>query len=633
MRVSSTLVAGLLVALLAVVSLAVQAAGEQATQSSVTNKTVSKSWPGEILFKQTCAGCHDGGSPKAPPPYLLKSMSPLTILRIIEHGVMKDMAAGLTKEQRRQIVEYLTQTDLSTYKGPPPVKMCDARHREFDLTRPPPRVGWGYDNRRFVPTSIGGLSAADVPRLKLKWAFAFPDATQARSQPVVAMGAIFVGSHTGTVYALDIETGCARWTASAIGEVRTAVLVETWPDGTKPDHSPRAFFGDQLGYVYAIDALTGKELWRVKADSHSAATITATPVPWRNTLYVPVSSLETGSAEDPNYACCTFRGSVVALDTATGQQKWQAYTVQQAAAPVGKTSKGIDIFAPSGAPVWGSPTVDEKRGLLYFGSGENYSSPAEINSDAVIAVNLETGKRKWSRQLTKNDAWNNSCMYKDHPNCPSERGLDEDIASSPMLVDAGEGKQVLLAGAKSGILTALDPDRDGALLWQTRVGRGSLMGGVHFGMSAEGTSVYVPIYDSKMSPHGEAYDDHGYPGMHMVDASTGKIVWRGAFLDECAGRPFCEAGISAATTAIPGAVLAGHIDGWLRAYDRATGKILWETDSTQKFVSVNGAIAQGGSMSGPGPAVYKGNLIVNSGYGFAFKMPGNALLVYSVDGK
>jgi polyvinyl alcohol dehydrogenase (cytochrome) len=224
-------------------------------------------------------------------------------------------------------------------------------------------------------------------------------------------------------------------------------------------------------------------------------------------------------------------------------------------------------------------------------------------------------------------------MYKDHPNCPAERGLDEDIASSPMLVDVGHGKQVLLAGAKSGILTALDPDRDGALLWQTRVGRGSLMGGVHFGMSAEGTSIYVPIYDSKTSPHGEAYPDQGYPGMHMVDASTGKIVWRGAFLDECAGRHSCEAGVSAATTAIPGAVLAGHIDGWLRAYDRATGKILWQSDTTQKFVSVNGAIAQGGSMSGPGPAVYNGNLIVNSGYGFAFKMPGNALLVYSVDGK
>lgn len=593
----------------------------------------AKMWPGQQIFKTTCAGCHEGGSPKAPPEYTMRGMSPANILAILDHGVMKDMAAGLTPLERRQVAEYLTQTDLADYKAPPPPKRCEALHAQFDLTRPPPAVGWGYDNRRFVPASVGGLTAADLPRLKLKWAFAFPDATQARSQPVVAMGAIFVGSHSGQVFALDLETGCVRWSYSAAAEVRNTIVVERWPEGTRPDHSPRAFFGDVLGNVYAVDALTGVELWRARPEEHRAATITGSVALWGQMLYVPVSSLEVGSAENPDYACCTFRGSVVALDVATGAKKWQAYTVQKEAQVVGRTAKGVDIHAPSGAPVWGSPTVDEKRGLLYFGSGENYTSPADENSDAVFAVDLLTGQRRWSRQINFRDAWNNSCMYKAHPNCPAERGPDEDLATSVMIVDLDRGRQILLAGSKSGALTAIDPDRDGAVLWNVKVGRGSLQGGIHFGMSSEGTRIYVPIYDSKTTPQAGTYDDRGFPGMHMVDARTGKVVWRGPFFDECRGRTPCEPGISAASTAIPGAVIAGHIDGWLRAYESATGKVLWQVDTIGEYPTASGAVARGGSMSGPGPAIFDGKLITNSGYGFAFKLPGNALLVYSIDGK
>lgn len=590
-------------------------------------------WPGEQIFNDTCAACHNGGSPKAPPLYSLRSMSPVTLLAIIDHGPMKEMAAGLTPDERRQVVEYVTQTDLANYKAPPPPKVCAAEHARFDMTRPPPPVGWGYDNRRFVPASIGGLTAANLPRLKLKWAFAFPDATQARSQPVVAMGAVYVGSHSGQVFALDLETGCVRWSFTAAAEVRTTIVVESWSQGAKPIEAPRAFFGDVLGNVYAVDAVTGKEQWRVQARDHNAALITGSPTLWKDTLYVPVSSMETGAAEDPDYACCTFRGSVVALDVATGKERWRVHTVQKTPEVVGKTSRGVDILAPSGAPVWGSPTVDAKRGLLYFGSGENYTSPADENSDAIFAVDLATGERRWTRQIHANDAWNNSCMYKNHPNCPSQRGLDQDIASSIMIVDIGEGRQILVAGSKSGVVSAVDPDRDGALLWQTRVSRGGLMGGVHFGMSTDGTRIYVPIYDSMAAPLGGIYDNRGFPGMHMVDARTGEKIWSGPLFDECRGRKGCEPGISAASTAIPGAVIAGHVDGWLRAYDGATGAIVWQTDTVREYPTASGAIARGGSMSGPGPAVHDGKLITNSGYGFAAQMPGNALLVYSVDGK
>lgn len=604
-----------------------------ASPFAYSQEGASKAWPGEALFRNSCAGCHDGGSPKAPPVYTLRAMSPATMLKILEHGVMKDMAAALTSPERQQVVEYLTQKSLADYKAPPPAKTCDATHARFDLANPPSAVGWGYDNRRFVPASIGGLAAEDLPRLKLKWAFAFPDATQARSQPVVAMGAIFVGSHDGHVFALDLATGCVRWSFAAAGEVRNTIVIEPWAAGTRPKRNPRAFFGDVLGNAYAVDAITGKQLWRVRPEAHRAATLTGSFALSGNMVYVPVSSLETGSAEDPKYPCCTFRGSVVALDMATGQMRWQAHSVLGEPEIVGRTRIGTDILAPSGAPVWGSPTVDERRGLLYFGTGENYASPADGNSDAIIAVDLKTGVRRWSRQIYANDAWNNSCMYKDHPNCPSQRGLDQDIATSPMLIDLDNGTQVLLGGSKSGALSALDPDNHGALLWQTKVGRGSLQGGIHFGMSAEGSRIYVPIYDSSTTPLGGTYDDKGFPGMHMVDANTGKLVWSGPYFNGCNGRMPCEAGISAATTAIPGAVIAGHIDGWLRAYDRESGKVIWQTNTIQDYPTPNGAMARGGSMSGPGPAVYRGNLITNSGYGFAFKLPGNALLVYSIDGK
>ena len=398
---------------------------------------------------------------------------------------------------------------------------------------------------------------------------------------------------------------------------------------------PRIYFGDHLGNIYALDALTGKQVWQIRPEDHPGATITGAPVPHGDTLFVPISSLEVGAAEDPKYACCTFRGSVVALNKATGALKWQHFTVEQKAADTGKKNRvGATIFAPSGAPVWGSPTIDDKRGVIYFGSGESYSSPADTNSDAVFAVDMKTGKRRWKNQLLAHDAWNNSCMYDhgNHPNCPAQKGPDSDIAASVLLLDIGGGKQVLVAGAKSGIVTALDPDT-GQKLWATRVGRGGLQGGVHFGMAADGAALYVPIYDTKDTAWGGEFKDKGFPGMHLVDAASGKILWRDKHTNKCAGRKDCEPGISAAATAIPGAVIAGYLDGWLRALDQKSGKIFWEVDTTQPIRTVNGTTAKGGSMSGAGVALSGGHLIVNSGYGFAMKMPGNLLLVYTVDGK
>jgi polyvinyl alcohol dehydrogenase (cytochrome) len=610
----------------------IAAAAPQDAAPEAAKSAAFASHPGKRLYEENCAACHDGNVPRAPQQYVLRQMDPTAIISALTDGAMKQQGAALKPVERRQIAEYLTSTDLASLKPERGPVMCTGTARRFDLTKPPAPNGWGYDNRRFVPASVSGITAAELPRLKLKWAFAFPRAIQARSQPVIAMGAVFVGSQNGTVYAFDLASGCARWTHRVPAEVRSGIVVEPWAAGTRPSRPPRLYFGDLRGRVYALDAQTGRELWRSRPLDHPDATITATVVPHGDTLYVPISSLEVGSAMDPAYACCTFRGAVAALDSRMGTTRWIHYTVERLPSAVGKNAVGAEIFAPSGAPVWGSPTVDVRRGLLYHGSGENYSSPADGNSDSVFAVDLANGKRRWSYQLLAGDAWNNSCMIKGHPNCPAERGPDSDLAASVLLIDLG-GRQALIAGAKSGVVTALDADTH-ELLWRTQVGRGSLQGGVHFGMAAEGKRIYVPIYDSKDQPlDGMVYDDAGYPGVHAIDATTGKILWRGQAGDQCRGRPSCDAGVSAAVTAIPGAVIAGYLDGWLRALDTETGKTIWQIDTAVPVKAVNGATARGGSMSGPGPALADGYMVLNSGYGFARKMPGNALLVYSLDGK
>jgi polyvinyl alcohol dehydrogenase (cytochrome) len=489
---------------------------------------------------------------------------------------------------------------------------------------PPAAVGWGHDNSRFTPASVAGLGAAEVPRLKLKWAFAYPASVRARSQPAIGWGAIFVGSQDGTVYAFDLDTGCARWTFRSSAEVRTAIIADA---ATK-----RLYFGDVLARAYALDAMTGKLIWRRKVDDHPNATITGSPTLGGGQLFVPVSSLEVTAAANPKYSCCTFRGAVVALDARSGAPHWKAYTVLDRPRPQGKTSVGTHVMGPSGAPVWNSPTYDGADHRLYFGSGENYSSPADGNSDAVLAVDTRTGKRLWTTQLTAGDAWNVGCMM-GNENCPKENGPDLDVAASPILVPLPGGRRMLVAGQKAGAAYGLDPDT-GKIAWRTPLGHGGTQGGVHFGMASEGTRIYVPINDMADTHDGRIYDPKkSGAGIHAVDAATGRVLWRDFALDDCGGRKFCDPGVSSAPTAIPGVVFAGHLSGALRAYDGATGKVLWQVDTTAPMKTLTGVTAHGGSMSGPGPAVAAGHLVVNSGYGLYYHMPGNVLMVFTVDGR
>jgi polyvinyl alcohol dehydrogenase (cytochrome) len=578
--------------------------------------------PGRDLFDENCAMCHDGGVPKAPSRVWLEMMAPDAILASMNGGIMTKQASGLQPAQRTQIAEYLTRISLADYQPPKPPSRCPSP--QLAGGSPPARVGWGHDNSRFIPADVAKLAPSDVPKLRLKWAFAYPAAVRARSQPTIGWGTLFVGSQDGTVYAFDLESGCVRWNTRVSAEVRTGIVADP--------EAGRLYFGDILGRAYAVDARTGRILWRRKVDDHSNATITGTPALGGDTIFVPISSLEVTAAADPKYACCTFRGSVLALDAKSGAEKWRHYTIPEPGRRRGVTSDGTAIIAPSGAPVWNSPTYDGVRGRVYFGSGENYSSPADTNSDAVFAVDAKTGRRLWSTSLTKGDAWNVGCMI-GNANCPKEKGPDLDVAASPILVSVGEGRDIVVAGQKSGVVHGLDLD-DGRIIWRTRLGHGGTQGGVHFGMAAQGRSVFVPINDMADTKDGREYDARiNGAGLHAVDAATGRILWRRRAANSCGSQPFCDPGISAAVTAIPGIVFGGHLDGWFRAYDSASGRVIWSAQTARPVATIAGARAKGGGMSGPGAAVADGHVVVNSGYGLYYHMPGNLLLVYAPPGR
>lgn len=590
--------------------------------------------PGKGLYEENCSGCHNGTVSRAPHFSWLEMMNASAVYQAMNDGVMSVQAEALTDEDKILVTEYLTRTKLQggaalTAIEPP---MCTDSDSDFDFSSPAQAVNWGHDTNRYSPSTVAGLTGPEIPNLELKWSFVFPDAFRARSQPTIAMGTVFVGSQDGRVYALDLETGCARWTFSASAEVRTGVVLSLSETPISKDNPPLAYFGDIIARLYAVNALTGELVWSLKADEHPSATLTATPAFYEGKLFVPVSSLEVIPAADPEYECCTFRGSVLAVDGTNGSVQWRHYTIPEEPSETSRTSIGTRVLSPSGAPVWSSPTVDRKRGLIYVGTGENYSSPTDGNSDAVVAIDMATGTRVWTRQSTSGDAWNVACMMADNPNCPPEDGPDFDHGSSILLVELERNKDILLAGHKNGTVYALDPDNKAQLVWATDVGRGSIQGGVHFGMSAADTRLYVPINDMNNTRNGDYLDpEQARPGMHSIDANTGKLLWSNVQSNVCFEEDeFCDPGISSAVTSIPGAVFAGHLDGFVRAYASESGKLLWEFDTRPERIGVNGITGHGGSMSGAGPAIVDGHVVINSGYGLYNHEPGNLLMVFAV---
>ena len=588
---------------------------------------------GEHVFNASCAGCHDAPElTRAIPKAAMEVMQANDIFVSLERGPMSFQGLLIRREQRIAVAEYLGKgkvaLDEIDRKLLPPAGYCKGETAPLRFQgRETGWNGWGADleNSRSRSTAAAGISAANVGRLKLKWAFAFPEANTAMAHPAYMDGRIFIGSSTGVVYALDASSGCIHWTYTDPATVRTAMTIgQITRDGKT---RTALFFGDFRARVTALDADTGELLWHKTIEEHLQARITGSPVFYQGRVYVPMSSFEEMSAMNPRYQCCTFRGSITALDGASGRQVWKSYLVRKPPALTGKNRLGVAQLGPSGVPVWSAPTVDTRRGLLYVGTGGNYSPPDSGTSDAVIALDISTGAIRWVRQLTTGDVFNTSCAgTPDKINCPDNPGDDLDFGSSPVLRTLVNGRDIIVAGQKSGVVHALDPDRNGAVLWQTRISEGGSAGGIQWGMAAGGDTVYAAN-----SALNFPIQTNAGGGLFAINLATGEQRWAiKPPVPDCQGAPAgCGQGQMAAVTLVPGVVFSGSLDGHLRAYATADGSILWDFATARAFPTVNGVAGHGGSLSGPGAAVANGMLFVNSGYYNA--MNGNVLLAFKVE--
>jgi polyvinyl alcohol dehydrogenase (cytochrome) len=588
---------------------------------------------GAELYKRTCAMCHDTGANRAPNREAFASMPAERVLSAMESGSMITMANGRTAAERRVLAEFLTGKSLSNplVTAPAPAAMCTASSAAFNPSAGPRWTGWGQNtnNTRFQAAEAAGIAASDVSRLKLKWAFAFPGDLQSYSQSTIAGGRVFVGSWGGKVYSLSAATGCVHWFFDAGQGVRSAVSVG------RVGSRDVAIFGDAQANVYALDATTGRLLWKTDADDFPVGRISGSPTLHNGRIYVGIASGEEASGANPAYECCKFRGSVVALDAATGKQLWKTYTIDTPK-QTKKNAVGTQLWGPSGAPVWATPVVDARLNRLYVTTGNNYSDPPSSMSDAFLALDIDSGKILWSRQMTEKDAYTSACRLPDKTNCADSNGPDFDFGASPILITLANGRRMLVAGQKSGIVHALDPDKGGEVLWQTRVGRGGTMGGVQWGSAADQSNVYVALSDIgrimlNYTTITDADPKQG-GGMFALRLEDGERVWYTP-PPGCGTRQRCSPAQSAAVSAMPGVAFSGSVDGHMRAYSAADGKILWDFDTIRAYETVNGVPGRGGSIDGPGPSIGGGMVFVNSGYPTAGGTPGNVLLAFSVDGK
>ena len=617
---------------------------------------------GETVFTTRCKSCHEPAIDRAPNRAALSSYPPAQIVQALTTGVMTPMAQGLSPEDKEAVAAFLAtaQAGPEAHPQPGPQRAMPAAARGVDVmckVNPPIQatptdwtsVGAEPNSSRFQRNP--GLTAAQVPKLKVKWSFAMAGG----SMPTVIGDWLFITNRSGKFYALDAKTGCVRWVLEGVSSRTTPMVVKSAisPSGWA------TFIGERTRVARALDAQTGKEIWRsAQLESNPVAGITGTPVVSGDQLFVPLTSGEEPAARQLTYACCSFRGSLAALDLATGKTQWKTFVVTEPLHPTHKNSAGVMMQGPAGGAIWSAPTVDARRGLVYVATGDSYTDEPTRGADAIVAIETGTGKIRWSTQVTEKDNFIMGCEgHSNLPNCPTPVGPDYDFGASPILFTLPGGKQVVLSGQKSGIVYGMDPD-SGKLLWHTKVGAGSALGGVEWGMAADGKRLFVAIsdvinlFDEAAGPQGAGLTDAKptppMPGLNAIDPGTGKVLWTTpAPKAPChyAGdrsrdyaKGACIRAQSAAPSAMPGAVFSGTMDGWFRAYDPASGKIIWAFSTTaQTYDTVNQVKGQpGGNIDGMGPAIAGGMVYTMSGFQGAAQTGGNAinvLLAFSVDGK
>jgi polyvinyl alcohol dehydrogenase (cytochrome) len=581
--------------------------------------------PAEALFNTRCGACHLNPDPEvnahAPSREDMARFTPNSVYAALTDGLMRLQATGVADDDLRGLARYLTGREVSEVQLAVTANLC--------ATNPPlgnPALssgwnGWGPDIRNTRFAADGGITAADIPRLRLKWAYGLPGESQPRAQPAVVAGRVYVGNRAGALYSLDAATGCTYWSYLPRSGIRSALSVGpvVLADGSE---GQAVFFVDILANAYAVNAHTGEPLWVRQVESHPAVRGTGSVTFHAGRLYVPMTGVtEENTASNPDYSCCTFRGSLSSFDASTGELLWKYYTVPEPQLR-GKSTTGADLFGPAGVGIWSAPTIDAVRGLVYAATGNAYAEPAPPTANAIIALRMLDGALVWASQLTPDDAWIGGCRPNEvNPNCPEDIGPDFDFSASPILVATPAGKQVLVVPQKSGLAYALDPNDRGAVLWQYRFGPGSAIGGQWGAAVADGVA-YVPV-------GGFQFPERG--GVHGIDIGTGERLWFTPPADAlCTAGPGCSTSQSAAVTAIPGAVFSGSADGGMRAYAARTGDILWTFDSNRSFTTVNGVEANGASFDGPGPVVAGGMLYMLSGSGGFVGRPGNVLLAFEI---
>jgi polyvinyl alcohol dehydrogenase (cytochrome) len=572
---------------------------------------------GNALFQERCSSCHNPTNKVgAPLPETLRQMPWQSVLAALETGKMATVGSAITAGEREALAKFLGKSDSQPIAA---AAKCSVSSAKNSATAHLDWNGWAdAANTRFQTMQRAGLTRQTTPKLKLKWAFGFAGLTTAFGTPSVVDGKLFVGAADGTVYSLDASTGCIYWTYAAVAGVRVAPVVSV--DGGS------VYFGDLRANIYSVDTHTGKLLWKTRAEEHPLAVITGSPKLEGGRVYVPVSGRdESIAAINPAYECCTYRGSIVALDASTGARIWKTYTVDLPRV-AGQNKIGTKTFGPSGSAVWSSPTLDLEKKVIYAGTGVNYSNPPTDSSDAIIAFDMESGRILWSRQFTESDSYNFACGAQDKTNCPKDPFVDKDFGNSGMLRSLVGGKRILVASDKGGMVYGLDPDQQGKIVWQQKIAAGGVNGGTMWGGAADEQNVaYIGISDFIA---GKPESGGGLVALRMA---TGEKLWiTPAPKPTCTATAGCSAAQPAPVTVIPGVAFLGSWDGHIRAYETQKGAIIWDFDTFQDFQTVNGVKAHGGSINSMAPTIAGGMLYITSGYS-GNALPGNVLLAFGVN--
>ena len=579
------------------------------------------------ILQTKCLNCH--GKPqyqKAPPPAVLYEYTPEHIYESLTTGVMAAVVGkDLSDQEKRVVAEIISGRRLGTGAAGDAQQMpnrCRTNPPLAAAAGRPAWNGWGADaqNTRFQSAASAGLSAGDMPRLKLKWAFGLPNSTSAYAQPSMVFGRVYVGADTGYVYALDAATGCVYWSFNAGHAVRTAMSVGAVK--VKGSSGYAVFFGDRQANVYAVDAHTGRQLWSAHPEDEFTARVTAAPTYYDGRLYVPLSSFEEFSASSATWECCKSQGGVAALDANTGKRLWLRHAAPMPPRPTHRNSAGVQQWGPAGGAVWNSPTVDPLRHAVYFGTGDATTYPAFAASDAVMAVDMRSGRVLWTYQVFKSDSFLIGCGGRSsNENCPKTVGPDWDIPAPPVLKTLHDGTRRLIVVTKPGDVLALDPDRGGALVWRVNataevVGEQPPGPGVRsppgflWGPAIGGETMYFGLTRG---------------GVGALDIASGKRLWLNP-LDSGHG-----VGYGSATSAFPGVALQGSSDGRVQAVSTADGTLLWSFDTQREFDTVNGVKAKGGSINAQGPIVADGMVVVGSGFAVVGGTPGNVVAAFAVE--